>query len=214
MATLTRSSASLDTSTGMFAPQITGDLYAGEALDAAAPCYIKQSDGKVYMCNGTTKGAEATKFDGFTPRACAIGEPVTLFGVGARFRYGSALTIGARLYISATAGRLDDAPSAGGVHEIARVINSTDIRITATRDAQAGTFAQSAVFISTEQTGTGAPQNVAHGLGVAPAKVFVAPTDTAPATTGAYTVTEGAHDATNVIVTVTTGKKFKVMAWA
>jgi predicted RecA/RadA family phage recombinase len=76
------------------------------------------------------------------------------------------------------------------------------------------TFAKAAVFVSTEQTGTGAPQNIAHGLGAIPAAVLVTPTDLAPATTGDYTVTEGAHDATDVIVTVTTSKKYKVMAWA
>jgi hypothetical protein len=70
------------------------------------------------------------------------------------------------------------------------------------------------LFVSTEQTGTGSAQNIAHGLGVTPLGVLIAPTDTAPATTGAYTLTEGAHDATNVVATVTTGKKFKVLAWA
>jgi hypothetical protein len=68
-------------------------------------------------------------------------------------------------------------------------------------------------FVSTEQTGTGSAQNIAHGLGATPSKVVIVPTDTNPATTGAYTATEGAHTATNVIVTVTTGKKYKVMAW-
>lgn len=69
-------------------------------------------------------------------------------------------------------------------------------------------------FMSAEQTGTGAPQNVAHGLGLVPEGVVIWPTDTAPATTGAYTVTEGVHTTTNVVVTVTTGKKFKVFAFA
>jgi hypothetical protein len=70
------------------------------------------------------------------------------------------------------------------------------------------------LFVSSEQTGTGSAQNVAHGLGVVPALVFLAPTDTSPATVGVYTVTEGTHDATNVVVTVTSGKKFKVLAAA
>lgn len=76
------------------------------------------------------------------------------------------------------------------------------------------TFAKAKVFVSAEQTGTGSEQNVAHGLGATPSAVFVAPTDTAPATAGDYTVSEGTHDGTNVKVTVTTGKKFKVLAWA
>lgn len=70
-----------------------------------------------------------------------------------------------------------------------------------------------APFISAEQTGTGAAQNIAHGLGQVPSKVLVVPTDLSPATIGQYTVTEGAHTATNVVVTVTSGKKYRVMAW-
>lgn len=130
MATLTRStSASMDTSTGMFAPQISGDLIAGEALDIAAPCYIKASDGKVYMSNGTADTEPARVF-GFTPRAASAGEPVTLMGAGARFRYGSGLTIGTQLYPSGTAGRLDDAATTGGDVACAVVISATDIVVT------------------------------------------------------------------------------------
>ena len=76
------------------------------------------------------------------------------------------------------------------------------------------TYAKAALFISTEQTGTGAAQNIAHGLGAVPAKVLVTPTDLTPATVGSYVVTEGTHDGTNVVVTVTSGKKFKVLAIA
>lgn len=121
--------ASMDTSTGMFAPQVCGDLYAGEALGAVVPCYIKAADGKVYQSNGTAAN-EAAKFDGFTARAVRSGEPVTLFGTGARFRYGTGLTIGTDLFVSATAGNLADAASLGGLTAIARVTTSTDIRVT------------------------------------------------------------------------------------
>jgi hypothetical protein len=70
------------------------------------------------------------------------------------------------------------------------------------------------IFVSAEQTGTGAPQNIAHGMGVVPTYVMASPTDTSPATAGVYTVTEGTHTTTNVVVTVTSGKKFKVLAIA
>lgn len=70
------------------------------------------------------------------------------------------------------------------------------------------------VFKSSEQTGTGSSQNIAHGLGVTPSLVLVYPTDTSPATAGVYVLTEGTHTSTNVVVTVTTGKKFKVVAFA
>lgn len=125
MALVTRSSdASIDVSTAQFAPQITG-LYAGEDLDAAAPCYIK-SDGKVWMSNGTAANAAAA-VDGFTPRAVKSGQPVTIFGEGARFHYGSSLTPGATLYVGATAGRLDTAATTGDASGVVKVVNATDI---------------------------------------------------------------------------------------
>lgn len=128
MALLTRSAdASMDVSTGQFAPQITG-LVAGEALDVAAPCYIKSSDGKVYMSNGTA-ATEPAEIIGFTPRAVKIGQPVTLYGNGARFNYGTGLTPGDRYYIGATAGRLDDTATTGDAVGVAQAITATDIRV-------------------------------------------------------------------------------------
>lgn len=129
MALVTRAAdASIDASTAMLAPQIP-DLIAGEALDVSAPCYIKGSDGKVYMSNGTAAN-EAAGFDGFTPRAVGVGQAVTLFGVGTRFRYAaSGLTPGAKLYIGATAGRLDTAATTGDAVGVAKAISATDIRI-------------------------------------------------------------------------------------
>lgn len=128
MALVTRSAnASMDVSTGQFAPQITG-LYAGEDLDMAAPCYIKSSDGKVYMSNATS-ATEAAEVVGFTPRAVKSGQPVTLFGKGARFSYGSGLTPGDIYFVGATAGRLDTAATTGDAFGVAQAVTATDIRI-------------------------------------------------------------------------------------
>lgn len=128
MALITRStSAAIDASTAMYAPQLTG-LVAGEALDVAAPCYIKSADGLVYMSNATAAN-EAAEVVGFTARAVAIGQPVTLFGIGARFRYGTGLTPGNILYLGATAGRLDDAATTGDAFGYAAVVTATDIVI-------------------------------------------------------------------------------------
>jgi hypothetical protein len=80
--------------------------------------------------------------------------------------------------------------------------------------ANAVTVAKMSVFKSTEQTGTSSNQNIAHGLGVVPGLVIVYPTDTNVATTGDYIVIEGTHTTTNVVVNVTTGKKFRVVAFA
>ncbi len=128
MALLARSlSASADTGSMIRAPQIAGDLYAGEALDIAAPCRI-HSDGLVYMSDGTADDA-AAHVEGFTARAVAVGQPVTLFGAGTRFGYGTSLTPGARYYAAATPGRLDTEPTEGGLLPIAAAVNTTDIRV-------------------------------------------------------------------------------------
>lgn len=128
MALITRAStASMDVSTAMYAPQITG-LVAGEALDVAAPCYIKSSDGLVYMSNGTSAN-EAAEIVGFTPRAVKVGQPVTLFGKGTRFSYGTGLTPGDKYYIGTTAGRLDTATTTGDSVGVAQAVTATDIRI-------------------------------------------------------------------------------------
>lgn len=140
MALVTRlSTASMDISTGQFAPQVTG-LLAGEDLAAVAPCYIKASDGKVYMSNGTTVG-EAAKVDGFTPRAAKAGQAITLFGYGTRFSYGSGLTPGALYYLADDTagggaglgkGKLQTTPSLGDYKGLAKAITATDIVVIGT----------------------------------------------------------------------------------
>lgn len=129
MASVTRDpNASIDASTAMFAAQITG-LIAGENLNACAPCYVKAADGKVYQSNGVAV-AEAAKFDGFAARSALAGQPITLYGVGTRMRYGNALTPGTDLFVDAVAGGLADAATTGGTTAIARVVDTTDIRVT------------------------------------------------------------------------------------
>ncbi|WP_353267477.1 hypothetical protein [Gemmatimonas sp.] len=123
-------SPSMDTSSAMFAPQISGSLIAGENLDGVSPCYIRASDGRVYMTNGTAAN-EAAKFDGFCAKATKAGESVTLFGVGARFRYATGLTIGQNFFAGTTAGVLSDTATTGGTAVLARAINATDIRVVA-----------------------------------------------------------------------------------
>jgi hypothetical protein len=97
------------------------------------------------------------------------------------------------------------------------VINSdvADGSITTSKIATgAVTVTKMKTFKSSEQTGSGSAQNIAHGLAVTPSLVIVYPTDTNVSTTGDYVVTEGTHTSTNVVVTVTSGKKYKVVAFA
>lgn len=74
--------------------------------------------------------------------------------------------------------------------------------------AQAVTAAKIKVFASTEQTGTGAEQSIAHGLGATPGLVWVTITEAA----AAFDSGEGTHDATNLKVTVTSGVKYRIFA--
>ena len=127
MSFVTRSArAHIDAATGMFAPQVSGNVYAGEDLDPVAPCRIA-STGLVYMCNASSgSGGDVI---GFTPKLYKSGEPVRLFGAGTRANYGSGLTPGARFYLGTTKGRLDTAPTADDQKGVAIVLSATDILI-------------------------------------------------------------------------------------
>lgn len=102
-------------------------LKASEAIAAGDVCYIA-SDGSVKRSNGTAATAPAVGF-GIAGGAAASGEAVTLFR-NVSFHYGAGLTPGAPLYVGATAGRLDDAPTTGGTAVVARVIDATRIQFT------------------------------------------------------------------------------------
>lgn len=78
------------------------------------------------------------------------------------------------------------------------------------KDGRAAALATAAMFLSGELTGTGAELDTAHGFGAAPTLAFAIPSDL---TGGAFTVAYGAHDATNVKTTVTTGEKYRVVAF-
>lgn len=99
-------------------------LYAGEALVAGDACYIK-SDGKVWRSTGAAVAA-AAKVDGYAPVDIPSGESVTLL-FNVTFRYGTGLTPGARVFLSATTGALADAATTGGTAPIGFVIDATRI---------------------------------------------------------------------------------------
>lgn len=64
-------------------------------------------------------------------------------------------------------------------------------------------------FASTEQTGNGSEQSIAHGLGTAPGVVMVIPSGLADS---ANTFVQGTHTTTNVLVTATNTAKYYVIA--
>lgn len=110
------------------------DLVAGEALDAFAACYIASSDGQVYMCNATAAN-EAAEFLGITPEKVAAGDPVTLYGFPTVVKYGDdfsgddSVSPGDRLYLAATDGRLDTAPTTGDPNGIAVALDNEHLMV-------------------------------------------------------------------------------------
>lgn len=132
MALVTRGAAAdLEPTSALVAPQVPGSLLvAGAALDKCAPCYIAAT-GLVHMCDGTAADIKA-RLAGFTAKAVAIGEHVSLWGPGTLFFYDEAggMTVGNILYLAATAGRLDTAATTGDAVGVAHVITSKVIRVT------------------------------------------------------------------------------------
>jgi hypothetical protein len=68
------------------------------------------------------------------------------------------------------------------------------------------------IWVSAEITGTGSAQSTAHTLERVPERVLVFLTG-GPASYAQPTITQGTHTGADVVVTVTTGWKYRVLAW-
>lgn len=94
---------------GAYDAPMTAGYVAGEALDAAAPCFV-DSSGLVRMCNRTAHketDSGATLYVGFTDRSVAVNQPVTLFGRGTEIHYAAAtMTPGGYIFVADTDGRI------------------------------------------------------------------------------------------------------------
>lgn len=102
----------------------TTGLFAGEAIAVGDVCYIA-SDGTVMRSNGTSANA-AAKYRGVALVAAAVGDPVTLWR-NINVRYGTGLTPGTDVYVSATAGAIADAATTGGTVAIGYVVDGTRV---------------------------------------------------------------------------------------
>lgn len=125
-------------------------------------------------------------------------------------------TVGANLLIG-TAARVEASGDTIGRVRLNGTAGDTGAGNVGTAELAAGavTAAKAAVFFSAETVATGAAQNVAHGLGVAPAGVLIVPTEhPGVPDTGAFDIAEGTHTTTNVVFTATVNLKVKVFAWA
>lgn len=78
------------------------------------------------------------------------------------------------------------------------------------KDGRAAALATASFFMSEPVTGNGAAQNTAHGFGTIPTLTYAVPVDL---TGGVYAVIHGTHTTTNCVFTVTTGEKYRVVAF-
>jgi hypothetical protein len=145
MADLTKlTTANSDGNSKLTAFYVSG-LTAGDDLPKLAPCYLDDA-GVLQLCVSTVKddtdiaisvgeGAgeltgeitlSVSKFLGFTVKPFAAGDPVTLYGPGLIFSYGTVVP-GANYYVSDTAGKLSDTPIVLGDKPVAVAISTTDL---------------------------------------------------------------------------------------
>lgn len=90
-------------------------------------------------------------------------------------------------------------------------IEPTKVRLVPASGAGGQGFYGAGIYASAERTGTGSQETIAHGLGSAPSHVFAVLTEFLSSAN--VDVTEGAHTATNILITVTTGVKYKLLAY-
>lgn len=97
--------------------------------------------------------------------------------------------------------------AATAYHALSGDVTMTNAGVT-TIGANKVTAAKVKLFYSASVTGTGSPQNIAHGLGVVPTVVITPFTGT----TALQAITYGTHTTTNIVLTCTLGATFAVFA--
>lgn len=178
--------------------------------------------GKLFVVACGT-AAEAAEFEGQVTGVCDLVKTTSQAWTEGQALYWDdsakkvTSTAGANLHIGVAARVEESADAVGRV----RLNGTSDVSsgagnvTTADIAAAAVTAAKAAVFFSGEITATGSAQDVAHGLGVAPAGVHPSMTEH-PGTpdTGAVDYAPGTHDATNIKFTATINTKWRFLAWA
>ena len=102
-------------------------MVAGEDISACESVYISGAN-TVRKASSVNTISGESKFIGLAPKDYKAGEPMTVFGVGSRFKYSVGMIAGDYLYVSSTAGKLTDEGNAAD-RPVAIVLNSTDIQI-------------------------------------------------------------------------------------
>jgi hypothetical protein len=102
--------------------------------------------------------------------------------------------------------------SDAGVVTAPSFVGAVTGNVTGNASGTAGALASGSTFTSTEQTGTGSSQNVAHGLGAVPRIVWWSLSELPADLAAGADVAPGTHTSTNAVFTVTSGVKFFVFA--
>ncbi len=193
------------------------DMIAAVALTKGQAVY-QNSSGKAAVADANA-GSGAEDFLGIALNAAGAGGAVSILKRGHVAGFTISQAYDAPIYLSDTAGALADAPSATNPIPVGRVVPLTDgptlTKVLYVNAAWVLSQPIGTIFASSEQTGSGSSQNVAHGLGVVPRYIIISVTELpdAAAETG-FDVAEGTHTSTNVVVTVTNTVKYKVLAIA
>lgn len=110
-------------------PSRIGPLPIGEDIAAGDACYIK-SDGKIWRSTAVAAAA-AAEVHGFAVEAGLVAQRQNLsIFADVNINYGSAMTPGAFIYLSAvTAGAIDTASSANQLKPVGIVVDATRIRV-------------------------------------------------------------------------------------
>ncbi|AFD25897.1 hypothetical protein [Deinococcus gobiensis] len=106
----TKKGVLIDATSARFALQYAGDNFAGVEMPAGGtPVEVRPGgrNGKLYPCGSGV-------FAGITPEGKRVGQPSTYFGTGTVFHASDdgSLVVGNLYYVSATPGRIADAPTA------------------------------------------------------------------------------------------------------
>jgi hypothetical protein len=96
-------------------------------------------------------------------------------------------------------------------HPATMIVEDTDHNFVTDVEKSTWNNKQTQLFISAEQVGTGAEASFAHGLGYIPTQVFISVTKTNGVSD--WSLVEGVHTSTNILITATSGVNFKIMAY-